>query len=270
MNNKLILFLLLSILMVKCSKGIDKDRTIYKHSHNDYELENPLFDALDQNFNSIEADVYFGSDSLYVAHDFDKIRSGITLRELYLNPLKEEIKKHNGSVYGDGKEIILFIDIKSEARQTYELLHRILLEYKSVLTTYSNGVETRNSIVIVVSGNRPIDYMKEQKYRLAGFDGRIDDLDAITPSSIMPVISDDWTNCFSWDGNGEMPASEKKKLNEYVSRAHKKGCLICFWATPNQSIEQRKSVWKELVDARVDIIGCDNLAELNEYLDNNH
>ncbi len=89
-----------------------QNNTPIAHSHNDYEHEHPLFDALGCNFKSIEADVYSVGDSLFVAHDFDKIKPGHTLRTLYLEPLKKQIQKNNGSVYGNGEEVILFIDIK--------------------------------------------------------------------------------------------------------------------------------------------------------------
>ena len=39
------------------------------HAHNDYLHERPLFDALENGFRSIEADVFTQGDSLYVAHD---------------------------------------------------------------------------------------------------------------------------------------------------------------------------------------------------------
>ena len=94
------------ILSMFSSQAGDLSHKIIKHSHNDYEHQNPLFDALSYNFKSIEADVYAVGDSLFVAHDFDEIKPGLTLRKLYLEPLKNELSKNNGSVYGDGEELI--------------------------------------------------------------------------------------------------------------------------------------------------------------------
>ncbi|NVJ48512.1 MAG: hypothetical protein HWE07_15355, partial [Cytophagia bacterium] len=39
------------------------------HAHNDYEHERPLFDALENGFTSVEADVYLIDGELYVYHD---------------------------------------------------------------------------------------------------------------------------------------------------------------------------------------------------------
>jgi hypothetical protein len=236
------------------------------HSHNDYEHERPLFDALDCNFKSIEADVFAIGDSLFVSHNFEDIKPGRTLHQLYLEPLKNRIHQNNGSVYGNGEEVILFIDIKDDGLKTYQLLHKILEAYKSDLTVFENGVKKKGSIMVVVSGNRPFDYMESQKIRYAGFDGRMENLDSDISPALMPVVSDNWTKNFKWNGIGEFPANEKQKLAEYSSKAKSKGYILRFWNTPNQTPEQRIAVWKELKNSGVGLIGADNLKELQNFL----
>ena len=243
-----------------------KIQVLPAHSHNDYEHERPLFDALDCNFKSIEADVYSIGDSLFVAHDFDKIKPERTLRQLYLEPLKNQIEKNNGPVYGNGEEVILFIDIKDDGLKTYQLLNKILENYKSDLTIFENGVSKKGNIMVVVSGNRPFEFMKSQKIRYAGFDGRMENLDSDISPDLMPVVSDNWNKYFKWDGTGKMPKAEKEKLNEYANKAKSKGYILRFWATPNQTPEQRISVWKELKNSGVGLIGADNLKELQQFL----
>jgi hypothetical protein len=237
------------------------------HSHNDYEHERPLYEALACGFKSIEADIFSIGDSLYVAHDFDKIVQGRTLRNLYLEPLKKEIEKNNGSVYGDGQEILLFIDIKDDSIRTYQLLHQVLREYESCLSVFVNGEKTVGPIMPVVSGNRPLQYMRNQDVRYAGYDGRLSNLDGSLPPSLMPVISDNWNNYFQWDGTGEIPTAEKRSLHELVARVNAKGYLLRFWATPNQTKEHRKAVWTELKNAGVSIIGTDHLYEMKDFME---
>ncbi len=238
------------------------------HSHNDYEHEHPLFDALNCKFKSIEADVYSIGDSLFVAHDFDKIQSGRTLRQLYLEPLKEQIRKNNGSVYGDGHELILLIDIKDDSTRTYKLLHSILEEYKDLMSVFKNGEKIKGKIMPVVSGNRPFLFMKNQEVRYAGYDGRLNNLDSGIPATLMPVVSDNWNRYFKWDGTGTMPEAEKQKLYGLAGKAKEKGYLLRFWATPNRTQEQRTAVWKILSDAGVGLIGTDNLEELKDFFEN--
>lgn len=244
---------------VACKMVCAQIDTVIVHSHNDYVHEHPLFDALSFNFKSIEADVYGIEDSLFVAHDFDKIKPGHTLRTLYLEPLKEQIHKNHGSVYGDGEEIILFIDIKDNGDSKYNLFHDIISEYKEYMTVFENGVKTKGQIMVVISGNRPFLFMKEQVMRYAGYDGRLNNLHSDIPASLMPVISDNWDNYFTWNGIGEMPRDEKLKLHEIATKAKYKGYLLRFWATPNQSKDQRTAVLKVLINAGVGMIGTDNL-----------
>ncbi len=243
-----------------------KSTILLAHSHNDYEQERPLFDALDCHFKSIEADVYLVGDSLFVAHNREDIKPGRTLQTLYLKPLKNQIKKNGGSVYGNGEEVILFIDIKDDGLKTYQLLHKILENYKQDLSVFENGIKKTGSILVVVSGNRPFEFMKAQKIRYAGFDGRLENLDSDISPNLMPIISDNWIKYFKWDGTGKMPEPENKKLEEYSKKAKQKGYILRFWGTPNKTAEQRIAVWTELKNAGVGLIGADNLRELQDFL----
>ena len=181
-----------AMLVFGCKQKQEILKIIPGHSHNDYEHAHPLFDALDCHFKSIEADVFSIDDSLFVSHNFEDIKPGRTLQKMYLEPLEEQIEKNNGSVYGDGEEVILFIDIKDDALRTYKLLDKILTGYKSMLTVFQNGKKRKGSIMVVVSGERPFQYMKEQNIRYAGYDGRLSDLNTGISPTLMPVVSNSW------------------------------------------------------------------------------
>lgn len=241
------------------------NQIIPAHSHNDYEHQRPLFDAMGCNFKSIEADLFSVGDSLFVAHNFEDIKPGRTLRKLYLEPLRNQISKNNGSVYGNAEEVILFIDIKDDGLRTYKLLHNILLEYKNEVSVFENGIKKEKAILVVVSGNRSFEYMQAQKIRYAGFDGRMENLDSNIAANLMPVVSDNWAKLFKWNGIGEIPIDEKQKLQELAIRAKSKGYLLRFWNTPNRTAEQRNAVWTELQNASVGLIGADNLNELQQF-----
>ncbi|MFA5327016.1 MAG: phosphatidylinositol-specific phospholipase C/glycerophosphodiester phosphodiesterase family protein [Prolixibacteraceae bacterium] len=257
---------LIAIIFASCTlQQKEKVQIIPAHSHNDYEQSRPLFNALDCNFKSVEADVYSIGDSLFVAHDFDQIRPGRTLRSMYLEPLRKQIEKNKGSVYGNGEEVILFIDIKDDAMRTYQLLDQILKTYANEVTVFENGEKKTGSIMVVVSGNRPFDFMKSQNVRYAGFDGRLPDLDSDIPATLMPVVSDNWTKYFAWTGTGEMPEEERQRLQNFASKAKAAGYILRFWGTPNQTQEQRVAVWTELKNAGVGLIGADHLRDLQQY-----
>src|SRR5579863_3505263 len=85
------------------------------HAHNDYLHERPLLDALDHGFTSVEADIFLVQGKLLVAHDIAALRPERTLAALYLDPLRQRIRNHDGWVYDKGRSLTLLIDIKSDA-----------------------------------------------------------------------------------------------------------------------------------------------------------
>jgi len=259
------LYLFLGIIVNFGCQDKEKILVIPAHSHNDYEHTRPLVDALEYKFKSIEVDVFSIGDSLFLAHDSTQIRSGRTLRKLYLDPLKEIISKNKGFVYGEGTELILLVDIKDDGLRTYKLLHQILESYKGMLTSYNQNIKNSGSIAVIVSGNRPLEYMKNQVVRYAGYDGRISDLDSGIASSLMPLVSDNWQRYFKWNGAGKMTTDEIKKLESIVDRCHKNGSKLRFWATPNKPIVERNAVWNELKKAHVDLIGSDDSKGLQTW-----
>jgi glycerophosphoryl diester phosphodiesterase len=118
----------------------------------------------------------------------------------------------------------------------------------------------------VISGNRPLDDMKAQKVRYAGYDGRLGDLQSGRPSSLMPLVSDNWSNVFTWRGVGPMPEAEKTKLHDIVVSAHHAGYKVRFWETPDTPGAAREALWRELVAANVDYINTDDLHGLEDFL----
>lgn len=236
------------------------------HAHNDYEHTRPLNDALDHGFTSVEADVWLKDGELLIAHDEIDVKPERTLQSLYLDPLKKKVKENKGSVYQGGQDFLLWIDVKSEGKATYEEIHKQLTEYKEMLTKFSKSKVKQGAITVIISGNRERELMENQKIRYAAYDGRMSDLGTDTPNEFMPVISDNWTKHFTWQGIGEMPNAERDKLEEIVETAHANGQMVRFWATPDMPLPNRTAVWNELLKAGVDLINTDDLPALQEYL----
>ena len=239
------------------------------HAHNDYEHERPLFDALEHGFTSVEADVWLVDGELLVAHDLEEVQAGVTLESLYLDPLDRVVDGRAGSVYPgwDGSFQIL-IDIKSDGESTYAAIEEELAEHRSIMTRYTNGKTKSGPVVAVVSGNRPLETMQNRDSRMAFYDGRSGDLTSGIPSDLMPLVSENWNKLFAWQGVGPMPESEKVKLREYVQLAHSQGYRVRFWGTLDLPGDAREAIWTELHEAGVDHINTDDLAALEEFLEN--
>jgi len=247
--------------------GDDAPPLLQAHAHNDYEHARPLQDALDHGFTSVEADVWLVDGELLVAHDLAGVQQGRTLESLYLAPLRERALANAGSVYrGWEGTFQLLIDVKSEAAPTYDAVHEALRDYRALMTTYQAGKVRHRAVDAVISGNRDLQRMGAQAVRYAGYDGRLPDLTRGISDQVMPLVSDNWTRYFTWQGVGAMPEAERARLTEIVEQAHAAGYRIRFWATPDVPGAAREAVWRALLDAGVDHLNSDDLAGLDSFL----
>jgi hypothetical protein len=231
------------------------------HAHNDYLHARPLFDALDHDFCSVEADIHLVDGQLLVAHDRQAIKPGRTLQALYLDPLRDRVKKNGGRVFPGGPEFTLLIDLKSPWKTTYPALRDLLYQYADILTSYHSDVKTTNAITVILSGDRALEMFADEEERYAGYDGQLSELESGLPATLVPWISGSWGTSFKWQGAGEMPADEKEKLKRIVTRAHRDGRRVRFWGAPDGP-----GFWAQMVASQVDVINTDNLPGLQKFL----
>jgi hypothetical protein len=231
------------------------------HAHNDYEHKRPLLDALDHDFCSIEADIYLVDGQLLVAHDRSQVRPERTLQALYLNPLRERVKKNGGRVYPHGPEVTLLIDLKSDWPEIYPALRKVLQSYQEILVSFHDGIRETNAILAIITGNRSKSMFDGEPVRYAALDGELADLESGISADLIPWISDNWYRTFQWRGTGEMPADQKARLKDIVQKAHRQGRKVRFWGSPDQPV-----FWRELLADDVDLINTDNLQGAQRFL----
>ncbi|MEU9478687.1 phosphatidylinositol-specific phospholipase C/glycerophosphodiester phosphodiesterase family protein [Streptomyces sp. NPDC048191] len=239
------------------------------HAHNDYEHPRPLFDALDHRFNSVEADIFLVGDQLLIGHDSSELDPARTLESLYLDPLAARVRANHGSVYrGWHRPLHLLIDIKTEGSSTYLELNRHLRRHPHLFTRYAHGRVHPGPVTAVISGDRAARVpMEAQEERRAFYDGRLTDLGGAAPPTFISLISDNWTENFSWSGTGAFPDTERQKLRSITAAAHARGQQVRFWATPDAAGPTRDALWTELLAAGVDYLNTDDLAGLEAFLD---
>jgi hypothetical protein len=231
------------------------------HAHNDYDHGRPLLDALDNGFCSVEADVFLADGQLLVGHSRFGLRKSRTLEALYFKPLAERVRANGGSVYEASAPFHLMIDFKTDGAATYAALKPLLERYRFMLTEFTGASTRPGAVTVVISGDRPQQVMEKETERLAGYDGRLSDLDHPVNRHVMPWISDNWQSHFTWRGKGELPAEERMKLNALVRRAHANGQKIRFWAAPDHSV-----AWKIFHDVGIDLINTDRPVSLASFL----
>src|SRR6266478_10172770 len=136
---------------------------IHGHAHNDYMHTRPLLDALDQGFCSVEADIFLIDGKLLVAHTRSTTSPERTLQALYLDPLRERIKKNGGRVYPNGPEVTLLIDLKTDWRTIYPVLRGVLKKYADILSTFRDNKKETNAVIAILTGNRsPVRFQVDQ------------------------------------------------------------------------------------------------------------
>jgi hypothetical protein len=234
------------------------------HAHNDYEHERPLFDALSHGFNFIEVDVWLIDNDLYVSHlhpvFLDQNR---TLKSLYLDPLDKLIRQNEGRVFTKSDEpLYLMIDIKTCAGQTYEALKSQLEPFLQWITSFENDETLQKAVNIFLSGNRPVETMAGEPHRLMALDGRIDDLGKGYPSSLMPVVSERFSNVFGWEVPGlERTDNQWQVFRRLTRLVHAEGKKMRLWASPED-----EAVWGKLLEHGADLINTDQLERLRFFL----
>jgi len=224
------------------------------HAHNDYEHKRPLFDALDRGFCSVEADIFLVEGQLLVGHTRSQLKPERTLEKLYLDPLREQVRKNGGRVYAGGPEVTLLIDIKTEGKTTYAVLRETLKNYAQILSTFRGDAKQTNAILALITGNRSKDMFAGETIRYAALDGELEDLASSAPASLIPWISSNWTRNFQWRGSGAIQEPEKRRLQEIVEKAHRQGRRVRFWGAPDFP-----DFWRELLADGVDLINTDHL-----------
>jgi Glycerophosphoryl diester phosphodiesterase family len=232
-------------------------------AHNDYRHRHPLFDALQNGYTNIEADIFLRRGKLIVAHIDPYFKSSRTLEALYLKPLADRIAANKGQVYqGYMSPIILMIDVKTGSDDTYAALEKVLEKYKSILSTYNHGQVQAGAITVVLSGHKPYQMIKDEDTRLAFIDEDLrktyQDTSAV---DVYQMSSCKYKNLLKWKGDGAMPDDQQQKLCSYVTEAHKYGKKVRLYAAP-----ENDRVWAALLKCGVDLINTDKLARLKNFL----
>lgn len=228
------------------------------HSHNNYDQRRPLVDALERGFASIEVDVVLSGRDLLVAHGPDELGATTsTLQALYLDPLRDVVRRNRGTVYGTSRPPLqLLIDVKTEADATYAVLHEVLGGYSDMLTTWVDGVEDPGAVSVVISGNRAVERIAGQSRRYAAIDGRLlEDRSRMAPAA-MPLVSEDWEKL-----GPPVPEARLSRARAIVEEMHREGRKVRFWATPED-----ERLWRSLIALGVDYIGTDDPVRLERVL----
>lgn len=243
----IVFYLLISAFPAKAQKDFKI------HSHNDYLRNVPFWEAFGAGAASIEVDVILQNDRLMVAHEEESIKSELTLRSLYLEPIQKAVEL--GMIRNF--DFHLLVDCKTEGYSTLDQVLKEAQAFEKIL--YS----TRNpgGLKLIISGNRP----KPEEYvnypEWVFFDYQRKTLTPDLPWEKIGMVSLNFREFSVWNGKGRMVEAEKIRLEEFIAAVHSFHKPVRFWASPDS-----KTAWRAFYDMGVDYVNTDQPANAKRYL----
>lgn len=222
------------------------------HAHNDYMHPVPFYTAWNAGFGSIEADVFPVNGVLLVSHSKEALQTQRTLDSLYLKPLLTELQKN------DHRKVNLLIDIKENYKESLQLLLSELAPLKKYLVS---DKDLNKPVTILISGERPPPAKYKNYPRYIFFD---DDLKVFhTPRQWKRVglVSLSFERYSHWNGENDLPDSDRNVLMHVIDSVHHAGKKIRFWAAPDN-----ENSWLAQMKLGVDFIGTDKIQALSAFL----
>lgn len=262
------------------------------HSHNDYERQTPLYDALNIGCTSIEADIWLQGDNLLIGHTESSLDQWRTLKSLYLDPLTCVIgdrnpdldlndgEDHSGSLKGVFTanatiSLILLVDIKTDSATTLPVLMKRLFPLrKRGFLTHSDGSRTiQGPITVVATGDTDFDAIYNAKDRFVFFDAPLDHQwreDSRTEAKLYNKDTSYYASV-SFERaigkpsfRGDLSDEQIQKIKEQVQGAHTRGSKVRYWDTPGGPVGER--IWKQLWKEGVDVLNVDDLKKAKDFL----
>jgi hypothetical protein len=243
------------------AQGIEK--SVIGHSHNDYEQVNPLFDALSNNFTSIEVDVHLIGTELKVSHNSKKLDQKPTLQQLYLDPIDSLLNIRNDNRKWIDKPITLMIDLKTNDRETLQVLDHILNQYDHLLQKRTENGIRRGPVRVLISGDPPTDAWLSVDSPYFYLDGR---LSTKYPDQMRRQILRISAPIYRVISKSDLMNNNSvayKRLKDLIKNLYILGYEeVRFWAAPN-----KPRTWKALIDMGVNVISVDELSEFRTHIE---
>ena len=160
-------------------------------------------------------DVCLVDGELYVALKENEINKARKLRNLYLNPIREQFEMNGGSGYPNGKSFQLLIDLKTDYKETMKVLEQQLLEYRDCFDVKKNPLAVR----VVVSGFLPSPEEFSNYADFIFFDGRPRFIYTPEQSLRIPMMSTSFRTLTQWNGLGRMVETDYNKVKAFIDKA---------------------------------------------------
>ncbi|RDW76167.1 hypothetical protein BP5796_06988 [Coleophoma crateriformis] len=257
------------------------------HSHNDYERDIPLFDALQVGCTSVEADIWLEDSELYVSHHKSQIKPNRTLKTLYINPLLEILKNQNlPATFPDTSEdirpqgvfdkapnttLVLLVDFKTDGEETFPYLMKQLepLRQAGWLSYYDSATLSRvaRPITVVGTGNTPFSFIATNQTTDIFFDAPLASLESTdlynTTNSYYASVSIKKAVGHIWSWG--LSSKQIKTIKTQIQMAKNAGLIARYWDTPSWPVGLKLSIWRILEEEDVGVLNVDDLVTATRW-----
>ncbi|KAI8628756.1 hypothetical protein F5Y19DRAFT_112719 [Xylariaceae sp. FL1651] len=231
------------------------------HSHNDYEHDIPVFQALSAGCIGMEADVWLFNGDVIIGHLLPTL--GRTLKAQYVNPLKAIIDHNGGYVYKaePSRVLTLLVDFKTSDTGTLDAVVTALepLRQAGYLSRLEGGVFVEKAVTVVASGSAPFDRIMTGDgvpARDIFYDAPLASLSSANYSlQNSYYASADFQAVVGDPSNASLTAAEMNTILTQVSQAHTKGLVVRYWNLPGDYL------WEPLAALGVDLLNADDLLD---------
>jgi hypothetical protein len=213
------------------------------------------------------------ADRLQVGADRWNQDPGNAIGPLVLRPLARRAAEHGGALRPDhAGPVGLLIEIAesdpARIARACHVLDNELRAHPGLCTGIIDGVIVLGPVTVSLTGpNVPRDLLAGQSGRYVFRDGDFADIGAWGPSvALVPTVGERWGIRFGWDGSGNMPSDQRERLWQLVDAAHSDGRAVRFFGIPERSRDIREAIWREMLDAQVDMISTGHPRRLARFL----
>lgn len=265
------------------------------HSHNDYDRDVPLYDAIAAGCTGVEADLSAVGDELFVDHSRLSSKDGDhrTIQRLYLDPIMAILKGQNSElvkrstswnesqaapswrgVFDEKPEqtLSLLCDFKSSTG-TYPVLVKALQPLRDAgwLTGYNTRTKEMRwgPVTIVASGDAPFDQINvANPTGIPGYDIRDIFYDAplrdLGDGSVYNATNSYYASSSLIMAVGPvlptgMTQGQKDKVGAQLKAAKDLNLLGRYWGTPSWPVSNKIRSWRVFNERGAGMLNVDNL-----------
>ncbi|KAF9499732.1 hypothetical protein BDN71DRAFT_1441300 [Pleurotus eryngii] len=254
------------------------------HSHNDYWRDVPLLTALSFGVTSVEADVWFINNTLFVGHEEAALTPDRTFDSLYVQPLVqilEQMNPKNAFTEGQtrpngvwdtasGIPLQLLVDMKTNGEATLPPVLDALspLRERGYLSTFADGAFTQSAVLVIGTGNTPLAQVQALSPRDFFFDAPLTGLEDTTVNwdpTLSPIASADFAAAVGWNGLGTISDAQLSNLTKFINDAKARGINSRFWNTPEWPVFARENIWRVLLNNGAFWLNADDLEAASQF-----